>query len=148
MKSQFVLDRYEKPERECLKQYLDAHTPAIELGGCLGVISCLTNRRLALPDQRIVIKANPALVNVLQRNKLANGSQFTVLHRAVAYSMRNEVEFCVDENYVTGSNVRATGNHIILVQTVTLLEIIKAQQFERVTLICDIEGTEGGSDCQ
>src|SRR5438270_2580377 len=41
--------RHERPEREALKKFLDPRLPVVELGGCVGVVSCLTNRRLADP---------------------------------------------------------------------------------------------------
>ena len=35
----------EKPERRALKQILDPGRPLIEFGGCMGVVSCLVNKR-------------------------------------------------------------------------------------------------------
>ncbi len=48
-KSQIVDDRYERPEREMVKEFLDPALPVVELGGAIGVVACLTNKKLANP---------------------------------------------------------------------------------------------------
>jgi hypothetical protein len=45
-KSYFFFDEYEAFEREALKHFLDPRLPVVELGGAMGVIACLTNKRL------------------------------------------------------------------------------------------------------
>ena len=41
-----LMDEYEKEEREAVKRFLDPGLPVIELGGSLGVVSCVINKKL------------------------------------------------------------------------------------------------------
>jgi hypothetical protein len=52
--------RYERSARALLADWLDAGRPAIELGGGIGVVATLVNRRLRNPACHVVIEANPA----------------------------------------------------------------------------------------
>jgi hypothetical protein len=61
-KASFVFDRYEKPERLAIKQFLDPSLPVVEFGGSIGVVACLINRRLNQPAKHVVVEANPDLL--------------------------------------------------------------------------------------
>src|ERR1051325_201510 len=108
MKSRFVLNQYERPEREAITRYLDPSLPVVEFGACIGVVSCLTNKKLGNPQQHVVVEANPHLVPLLNKNREANHCEFTILHRAVGYGS-NEIEFHLGGTFVTGRVHRETG---------------------------------------
>ena len=46
MYSVLLLGTYEQAERSAIAKYLDPALPVIELGGCAGVVACITIRRL------------------------------------------------------------------------------------------------------
>ncbi len=138
-KSLFLFNRYEIEERRALARVLDPELPVVEFGGSIGVVACITNRRLRYPERHVVIEANPELIPLLEQNRQRNGARFTVLHRAVAYGTR-EVLFHQDE-FLSG-RVRSTGGPAVQVPAVSLREIVDGFGFERCTLICDIEGEE------
>ena len=133
---------HEQPERLALARFLDERLPAVEFGGCIGVVACLTNSRLADPTRHVVVEANPDLLGLLEANRDRNGCRFEVLHRAVAYGAE-EVTFHVAEN-VLASSVQAAAPKTVTVPAVTLAGILDDRGFERCTLICDIEGGELG----
>ena len=81
-------NHYEEPERDALKEFLDPDLPVIELGACLGVISCLTNRRLRQPEKHVVVEANPTLVPMIEQNRERNGCRFRIVNAAVSYGAR------------------------------------------------------------
>ncbi|MEW6127529.1 MAG: FkbM family methyltransferase [Acidobacteriota bacterium] len=140
VKSQFLLNRYEKNERKLLKLYFNPELPVIELGAAVGVMSCLTNKRLVNPHHHIVVEANADLLPLLEINRLLNGCSFRVIHRAIAYG-RKQVLFKQKANFLA-SSVQAINGNPLSVSTITLKEILDEQQFELCTLICDIEGGE------
>ena len=140
LKSRLALDRYESAERYAIKEFLDPGLPVVEFGGGIGVVSCLTNRRLLAPEKHVVVEANPHLVPLIVGNRDQNGCIFTVVHAALAYGS-DEVTFYVDDEFVA-SGVQRRTNHAITVPTVTLGSILERFGFERCTLICDIEGGE------
>ena len=97
-----LLDRYEEPERKALKKFLDPELPVVELGACIGVVSCLTNRRLHKPNKHVVVEANPALLPLLEQNRDRNDCQFKIVHAAVSHGART-ITFNVDDNILASS---------------------------------------------
>jgi FkbM family methyltransferase len=140
-KSLFSLDGYEKSERDLLKRYLNRSGAVVELGGAVGVVACVTNKMLQYPHRHVVVEANPDLIGVLQESRERNGCGFTVLNRALAYG-GDEVIFYQDAVGYLGSSVQVRSSRSIPVPTITLGEILSQYEFDRCTLICDIEGGE------
>src|SRR5579885_2870151 len=68
LKARMAFGWYEGEEMLLVKRHLPADLPIIELGGSLGVLSCLTNRRLRNPRKHWVIEANPTLIPLLEKN--------------------------------------------------------------------------------
>lgn len=130
---------YELPERSMLPR-IDAALPVIELGGSLGVIACLTNRRLKDPSRHLVVEANQALLARIEDNRNRNGARFEAVHAAIAYDTPF-VEFPAQEDSLASSLYMASAR---LARTPALsLEALHARAgFGRFTLICDIEGAE------
>jgi len=141
VKSRFLFGRYEKPERQALKKFLDPELPVVEFGAAIGVIACLTNKRLSDPKKHVVVEANPDLLPLLEENRDRNDCQFTILHRAVAHGCE-QVTFNQCDNYL-GSSVQAAAARTITVPATTLLDVMNGFGFERCSLVCDIEGGEG-----
>lgn len=140
IKSRFVLGRYERRERKMIRRYLDPRVPVIELGGSIGVVACVTNKRLKDPKKHVVVEANPNLIPLLTTNRDLNGCSFTILNKAYAPSQK-EATFYIDTKFVTGGMQRVTGESIT-VPTVSLAEIFAQHDFQYANLICDIEGGE------
>jgi FkbM family methyltransferase len=139
LKSRFLLDRYEKPERQALA-YLDPSLPIIELGAGIGVISCLANKKMTQPERHIVVEPNPFLLPLLYKNRETNHCHFAVLNAAVGYG-RNTTHLFLQPNFLD-SSVSSSGGTEILLPTTSLTEIAEVCGLERIALICDIEGTE------
>jgi FkbM family methyltransferase len=144
-KSKFMFGQYERPERDAVRRFVDPAIPVVEFGGSIGVISCLTNRKLVAPQRHVVVEANPALVPLLQANRDRNQCRFTILPRLVAYGSAQAPFYADSANFVIGSAVPSEAGSavdILEVQTIDLRTILDQYQFERCTLICDIEGGE------
>jgi len=75
----------------------------IELGGSIGVISCLIRRHIDEDRKLIVVEADPRLVPALQANLDANGcsADVTVLGGAISYGGTDKVEFAVGATSVS-----------------------------------------------
>ncbi|MDX1564158.1 MAG: hypothetical protein R3236_02075, partial [Phycisphaeraceae bacterium] len=84
-KSTLYYNLYETEEIEAIGRHLNPGLPVIELGACIGVLSCLTNRKLTDPSRHAVVEANPDLIETLQANRAANGCSFEIHHGAIAY---------------------------------------------------------------
>lgn len=140
VKSRFVLNQYEGAERYMIRHYLDPNLPVVELGGGIGVISCIVNKQLNDPYQHVVAEANPALVPLLLANRDLNRGQFTVLNRAYAYG-KESVSLFLDGDFVTATLCRVS-DRVVNTRAISLLELLSGFGFTRCTLICDIEGSE------
>jgi len=135
------IGEYERPERMMLRKFIEPKWPLIELGGCIGVVSCLANKVLLNPRDHIVVEANADLIPLIEKNRDRNGCRFTVLHGAIAYGT-NEVDFHVERCDVVKSRLGLGTGESIKVPTISLQRIIDEYGFERCNLICDIEGAE------
>jgi hypothetical protein len=80
-RGQVLLHGYEIPERTLIRKYVAEDATVLELGGCLGVVSCLVNRILADPRRHVVFEAHPQVAPILEANRARNGCQFQVCSR-------------------------------------------------------------------
>lgn len=139
-KSQFLFNLYEQPEIALVKKYVQPDVPIIELGGCIGVVSCVANRLLANPSEHVVLEANPAVLDLLKANRDRNGCSFRVEHAALGYASAT-VEFYINSGFMSGSSFRKTEKKIA-VPAITLAQLAAQSQFARFNLLADIEGAE------
>ena len=139
-KSQFLFNLYEQPEIALVKKYVQPDIPIIELGGCIGVVSCVANRRLANPSEHVVLEANPAVLDALKANRERNGCSFRVEHAALGYKSAT-VEFYINSGFMSGSALRKTAQKIA-VPAITLAQLAAQSQFATFNLLADIEGAE------
>ena len=141
LRNGFLFGDYEQYERRAVTQYVSPELPVIELGACLGVVSCITNKRLLRPTQHVVVEANPLVVPYLERNRRHNGCKFRVLNSAIAYDS-GAIEYAPTDNFAGNSLRQTAGQRNVRVPTITLEGIAQRYGFDRFTLICDIEGHE------
>jgi FkbM family methyltransferase len=136
VRGRFMVGTYEEAERQLAIRHLPPDATVLELGGCIGVLSCTINRLLTAPRRHVVLEAHPALPVVLKRNRDANGCSFAVRHAVL--SRRDDVRF--SSVNLTDGRVVASGG--IPVPTVTLEELEQDTRFSFDALVMDIEGGE------
>jgi FkbM family methyltransferase len=141
MKLALLQHEYERLERRAVLQHLNPDLPVIELGGCIGVVACITNRKLRDPQLHIVVEANPNAVPLLDRNRVQNRCEFEILNTAIAYG-QSSVTFSPAADYCFNSLVHERGQAAVTVPATHLAGIVNRRGFESFTLICDIEGYE------
>src|SRR5882672_2309936 len=76
---------FESPERHAIKTFLDPSLPVVEFGGCIGVVACMTNRRLRDAARHVVVEANPEIAPLLEANRKRNRSRFFIVEKAIGY---------------------------------------------------------------
>ena len=106
-RSAFVFGEYEAGERELIRQFLRADDRVIELGGCIGVLSCLVNSQLIWRNNHLVVEANPELIPLLRRHRELNRASFQIEECAV--STDPEVTFAL-HRLMTQSGIFAQGD--------------------------------------
>ena len=138
-RGQFPINFYEKQERRYLKQYLPKDACVLELGGCLGVVSCLTNRLLDNPAQHVVVEANPNVVPTIEANKRRNNCGFHIENCIVSNKLVNE--FFIGKSILMSSNRRQSLQKISIPGK-TVADLEQQYQLKFDTVIMDIEGGE------
>jgi FkbM family methyltransferase len=136
-KSQFIQGRFERPERDAVRRFLNPDKPVVELGGSVGVVACLTNRLLKNPENHVVVEAHPLFVDTLKKNKALNNCQFTILHGAIAY---HAPKVLFGANDFSSSYLHAEST--IEVESLSLSDAASHLEDADFQLICDIEGAE------
>ncbi len=77
-RSCFLDGSYEAEERELIRTYLRPTDTVLELGACLGIVSCMTNKILADKSRHVVVEGNPFCIPSLHRNRDINKAGFLV----------------------------------------------------------------------
>lgn len=131
----FMLGSYEVAECLLAKKYLSPDSAVLELGGCIGVVSCTANKLLSRPENHVVVEANPNLIPALTRNRDQNSCKFAVVQGVVA---NGPVYFSAASQMECG-RVSESGN---LVPSFTTDELEARYGIRFDTLIADIEGAE------
>jgi len=138
-RSCFLTKQYEVDERLLIPKYVDPADTVLELGACLGVVSCITNKLLRDPDRHVVVEGSPFCLPALYRNRELNKCRFVIEHCAVG--ARKEAVFYLHPDYITGSSMQNTKGIPLRVPCRTLQDLWDRYGPFSV-LIMDIEGGE------
>ncbi|MES2219510.1 MAG: FkbM family methyltransferase [Acidobacteriota bacterium] len=136
-----VRREYEEFERRAVRQYVRPNLPVVELGGCFGVVACITNRKLDRGTLHVVVEANPRVISFIEKNRSLNRCNFELLNAAIAYGQPT-VTFCPSFDMPSNSLRENHGADAVTVNTISLGEIVRQRDIDSFTLICDIEGHE------
>jgi len=141
MKLELLKGSYEQPERNAARAYIQPDWAVVELGGCIGVVACITNKLLRNPKAHVVLEANPLVIPYLEANRAANGSSFKILNAALAYGQET-VTFSPWLDF-WGNSLHHDGKQPAVTVAATQLEqILASEELGKFALICDIEGQE------
>jgi FkbM family methyltransferase len=141
MKLELLAGDYEGPERRAACRFIDPAWPVVELGACIGVVACVTNKLLANPKAHVVLEASPNAIPHLQANRDANCCSFRIVNKALAYGVTT-VTFVPQDDYWRNHMDHDGGHPPVTVMATQLRQLLAEEQFEKFALICDIEGRE------
>ena len=139
-RAEFLVNRYESVERRFARKYVPRDATVIELGGCLGVVACLVNRRLADPRRHVVFEPHPEIARYLEANRERNDCRFQIRRQIVAEA--NPAAFYLRDPYIGGSSMHRPSGRRIEVPTVTIAKLEQETGLHFDTLVIDIEGAE------
>ncbi len=138
-RSCFLSADYEAEERALIGRYVQPADRVLELGACLGIVSCVTNRLLAERTKHLVVEGNPKLIPWIERNRQLNGAGFSVLNAAA--SREAEVTFYLHPRYIVGGTAQRKSDEPVTVPGRSL-ESLHAEDGPFDVMIMDIEGGE------
>lgn len=134
-----MIGDYEAEERALIKRFLRPEDSVLELGACIGAVSCTTNKLLKDKSRHVVVEGNPKLIPSLEKNKSINGCGFTILNRAA--SQEKTVTFYLSEEFIVGGTAQRVSPHPVTVPG-SSLEELNSEFGPFTALIMDIEGAE------
>ncbi|WP_422350099.1 FkbM family methyltransferase [Flagellimonas sp.] len=138
-RGRFALDLYEEEEAKYLSKYLSPNAKVLELGSCLGYVSCLVNNILAQKDQHVALEANPNLIPWIEKNREVNDCQFHLENSIVSPTESNT--FYIHKLIVGGSTKRETPVKTEI-KGLTITQLKEKYNIDFDTLVMDIEGGE------
>jgi FkbM family methyltransferase len=141
MKLELLTGDYEEPERSAARRFIHTDWPVVELGACIGVVACVTNKLLSNPKAHVVLEASPISVPHLKSNRDANHCSFTIVNKALAYNT-DKVTFVPQEDFWRNHLDHDGTRPPVTVEAIQLRKILSDNGFEKFALICDIEGRE------
>ncbi|HSU56468.1 MAG TPA: hypothetical protein VLT36_20585, partial [Candidatus Dormibacteraeota bacterium] len=103
-RSCFLSNTYERHERELIRRWVRPEDQVLELGACLGIVSCVTNKLLTDKSRHVVVEANPFCIPTLYRNRALNQAGFLVEHCAVGTPP--ETTFYLHPVYIVGGSAQ------------------------------------------
>jgi FkbM family methyltransferase len=136
-----VTNQYELAERKAITQYLRRSLPVIELGGSMGVVSCVTNKLLKRDTAHVVVEANPLAIPHLEHNRKLNRCNFEIVNKAIAYGV-DSVTYRPSSSLLGNSITSEGDSPAVTVRATQLEDLVREHGFGPFNLICDIEGLE------
>jgi FkbM family methyltransferase len=138
-RSRFYYDIYEEPERALIKKHILADDIVLELGGCIGIVSVVTNVQLRDRAKHVVVEPNPELIPWISLNRDRNGARFTIEHCLIGGG-GTTADFFIHPLIVGGSVDRATERKTQV--AVRDLAELNERYGEFSVIVMDIEGGE------
>lgn len=132
---------YEFPERVLINKYISKENKILELGACVGVISCFSNKLLENKTNHVVLEPNPNMQGLLQKNKELNNSKFNIEQGILSLKKSEKLYFGPD---YLGSSIfhQNSLDDSLEVKTVSIEKLSFKYNIIFDTLIMDIEGAE------
>jgi len=134
-----LMDDYEPEERQFVRNFIRKDDSVLEVGACLGIVSCVTNKMLRDNTRHVVVEGNPFCIPAIHRNRQINQCGFLVENCAL--SNKRDVTFYLHPAYVVGGTTQRQSNRPARVPGRTL-EDLDARYGPFSVLIMDIEGAE------
>lgn len=135
----FLGNSYEAEERELIRKFIRSDDSVLEIGACLGIVSCVTNKLLRDKQRHVVVEGNPLCIPVIERNREINQSGFLVENFAL--SNQPEVTFYLHPDYIVGGTTQRESNRPVRVTGKSLVEL-NARYGPFSALVMDVEGSE------
>ncbi len=138
-RSCFLGNSYEAEERELIRKFICSDDSVLEIGACLGIVSCVTNKLLREKQRHVVVEGNPFCIPVIQRNREINQCSFQVENFAL--SNQPDVTFYLHPVYIVGGTTQRESNRPVRVPGKSLVEL-DARYGPFSALVMDVEGSE------
>ncbi len=137
-KAKIFWNIYESAEARLISKCMVDRYPVIELGSSLGIISTLIASKIH--QKLICVEANPILIPSIEYNlKKIHFEKYIILNGAISYA-EEAVRFKEDPD--NNLNGRITVDEGVIIEKISLNDIVKKFNIDQFILVMDIEGSE------
>jgi FkbM family methyltransferase len=133
-----VKENYETSERELILKHLKNDDKVLELGGCIGVISNVINKKINNKDKHVVLEIDKLKYEYLNKNKRVNNANFHLINGAL--SNKQNLYYEGSGNFWSGRLVNY--KTLAPISTISLADLQEKFNIKFNTLVMDIEGGE------
>jgi FkbM family methyltransferase len=137
---------YESAEARFVERYIKPNINVIELGGGIGVISCLIRKKISDNKKLIIVEADRELLKVARKNININhpGRDTVLLNLAISYESENKVTFERGVSNVGGKIKNEVENERSIEVKSGKIKHVEKYVDGEYALVSDIEGAEVG----
>ena len=129
---------YEAEETAFAQRVLHPGDNVIELGGSIGILTAIVQKRIGISGRHIVVEADPLLVPVLRRN----APNADVRTAAIAYSDGRTVRFSRGATAHEGRLAGPADVEVFDAPVLRFAPLAAEMAGSHYSLLCDIEGAE------
>lgn len=142
-KKRLILNKYESSEAEFIENHLPPDKNVIELGGGIGFISCLINRKINSNKKHVVLEPNKEIIPILKENKELNNCDFKIEEKAYLPTSEKS-NYHRSEEFLGGTTRKDKGKdrEQIKIKSTNLEKICSKYDISEFGLVLDIEGEE------
>jgi FkbM family methyltransferase len=141
LKNRLKTSAWEKDEAQSAK-YIDSNASVLELGGCLGIVSLLINKRLNNPHKHVVLEPNPRLITFMETIKADNDGQYEIVNAFLSTSEETR-DFSLHPNHIMGGQLgKRSGFETVQCKGVTMSYLEEKYNTTFDAIIMDIEHGE------
>lgn len=141
LKNRLKKSKWEEQEAKSVK-YISQDACVLELGGCLGIISLLINKKLNNPQKHVVLEVDPKLIPFMEKIKADNDGQYKIENTFLSTS-EDVQTVSIHPTHIMGSHLgKKHGFKTIECKGVTVSALEKKYNIIFDTIIMDIEGGE------
>jgi FkbM family methyltransferase len=134
---------WEETEAKAIKD-IDPNSSILDLGGCIGITSCILNKKLKNPNNHIVLEANPMLISSLEGIRNENLCKFKIENKILGTKTIEKIDFFINPHHAMDGSIFPDKRRIFTEQIsqTTISELENKYSINFNALICDIEGAE------
>lgn len=134
----FMMEKYEEDEKTLIEKYLSDDDIVLELGGCIGVVSNIINKKIRNKNNHLVLEIDRHKYKYLEFNKDLNKSGYTIVNGVL--SNKKDLYYLSSNNFLGGKLVNVITD--VPIKSFTLQELKDNHKLKYNTLVMDIEGGE------
>ena len=131
------INKFEKPEQDLAKKYINTNDIVLELGARYGSVSCIINSKLNCKTNQVVVEPDKRVWKALERNRIANNCEF---HIVKGFISKKKLDLINLNCYHNGYAATSIENENTQISSFTLEEIMKTYNLNFNVLVADCEG--------